>query len=146
MIPAAPGTYALGLRLDAPAECEIGALGRHSFPAGYYIYVGSAWGPGGLAARVGRHLRGSGKLHWHIDYLRPCVRPVSLWLAPHARTECAWARLLLADPGARVIVPRFGASDCSCAAHLIYFGDDSARWTRINIQGTIHAELNPMPA
>ena len=56
-----PGTYALGLRLDAHSTCRIGALGEYTLQPGNYIYVGSAWGPGGLAARLSRHLRGSGK-------------------------------------------------------------------------------------
>ena len=39
-------------------------------PRGTYLYVGSAKGPGGLRARIKRHLRRHGKrLFWHIDYL-----------------------------------------------------------------------------
>ena len=118
-----PGIYALGLVLSEEVFIEVGALGRWRFPAGLYVYVGSAWGAGGLAARVGRHLRGGTSLHWHIDYLRAVSRPVAVWLAPGRRDECAWAAQLLARPGARVIAPRFGASDCTCPAHLVCLGD-----------------------
>ena len=104
-------------------DITIGALGAHAFPAGQYLYVGSAWGPGGLAARVGRHLRGDGAVHWHVDYLRAQAEPVALWWAAHARDECAWAGHLLAHPGAEIVVPRFGASDCACAAHLARVGE-----------------------
>ena len=89
-------------------------------PSGVYIYVGSAWGPGGIRARVGRHLRGSPKPRWHIDYLRRIASPIVLWLAPDTHLECAWAQYLLAQPDLSVIVPRFGASDCSCTTHLVY--------------------------
>jgi Uri superfamily endonuclease len=37
---------------------------------GLYVYVGSACGPGGLEARLRRHLCGKRKkMHWHIDRL-----------------------------------------------------------------------------
>ncbi len=118
-----PGIYALGLVLSEEAFIKVGALGTWRFPTGLYVYVGSAWGPGGLAARVGRHLRCNTTLHWHIDHLRAVSRPVAVWLATGRRDECAWAAQLLARPGARVIVPRFGASDCVCPAHLVCLGD-----------------------
>ncbi len=122
----APGTYALELHLSQPATLQVGALGLWQFPVGFYIYVGSAWGPGGLAARVGRHLRGAGKQHWHIDILRPYASPTAIWATRQTHCECAWAALLLQSPGARVIVPRFGASDCKCVAHLIYWSAEAA--------------------
>jgi len=122
-LPRTHGTYGLGLYLAAPATRTIGALGDHAFPSGVYIYVGSAWGPGGLRARVGRHLRGSPKLRWHIDYLRRITSPIVLWLAAETHLECAWAQYLLAQPALSVIVPRFGASDCTCTTHLVYAGE-----------------------
>lgn len=118
------GTYAVGLFLASPVICRIGALGAWELPQGGYLYVGSAWGPGGLRARVGRHLRGSDQRRWHIDYLRQVAEPVSAWLAPHARLECAWARFLTESPIADIIIPGFGASDCGCAAHLFYIDGD----------------------
>ncbi len=119
----APGLYALALYLPQSMEIAIGALGVYLFPAGSCIYVGSAWGPGGLAARLRRHLRGDGKRHWHIDYLRAHADPRAVWWAEETRDECGWAERLLAYPRAGVVVPRFGASDCSCPAHLAYVGD-----------------------
>ena len=118
---ARPGVYALGLHLDRSLQLDVGALGKIAFPAGNYLYVGSAWGPGGLAARVQRHLRGGTVRHWHIDALRAVATPVALWLVPESREECAWAQQLLALPGARIPAPRFGASDCRCPTHLIFF-------------------------
>jgi Uri superfamily endonuclease len=120
----APGTYALFLRLARPARIRIGRLGTFLFPAGRYTYVGSALGPGGLRARLDRHFRHQKKLHWHIDYLLECARIASVRVdASGERLECAWARHYLARPDARDVVPGFGASDCRCATHLIYFGN-----------------------
>ncbi len=117
-----PGTYVLVLRLPQATEIDVGRLGRFSFPAGWYAYAGSARGPGGLAARVSRHLRSPKPLHWHIDYLRPHTLAVHVWYATGTqKRECAWAWALSTLPGAFVPVPRFGASDCRCPAHLVHF-------------------------
>ena len=127
-LPDAPGTYGLVLTLARTTRCTIGALGEHTLPPGPYCYVGSAWGAGGLRARVGRHLRGDGTVRWHIDYLRQHAEPTAVWLAPKAHLECTWAAYLEAAPGLEVVVPRFGASDCTCAAHLFHVaaGDPTA--------------------
>lgn len=116
------GTYALLLRLDAPQTVVVGALGELSFPAGWYLYLGSARGPGGLAARLARHRRrGDKRFHWHIDYLRAVTLLVQVWTSSGASHECDWATAAAALPGARVVVPRFGASDCRCPAHLFHY-------------------------
>jgi len=122
MLPDRPGTYVLILRLPRPATVNVGQLGRVRFPAGWYAYVGSAYGPGGLAARISRHLRSPKHLHWHVDYLRAESSPVEIWSAVGTgKRECAWARALSGLPGASIPVLRFGASDCHCPAHLIHF-------------------------
>ena len=117
------GTYVLALRLEAPRDISIGRLGTFRFPAGWYLYVGSAFGPGGLDARLGRHWRrfASGKrAHWHLDYLREQALWGGAWGCDSPqRLECAWAAVLHRLPGAEVVVPRFGASDCRCRAHLV---------------------------
>ena len=51
MTDAEPGTYALLLKLDKQEKITVGKLCTFDFPAGYYLYVGSALGPGGLQAR-----------------------------------------------------------------------------------------------
>jgi Uri superfamily endonuclease len=120
-IPRAAGNYGLVLRSDRARLLQIGRLGRFRFPAGWYVYLGSAKGPGGLQARVERHWRGTGRTHWHVDYLRQAARPISVWYAVKSDTrECAWAAAL-PDLGGRIVVPRFGASDCKCASHLYWF-------------------------
>ncbi|MCR4407387.1 MAG: DUF123 domain-containing protein [Anaerolineae bacterium] len=129
------GTYALLLHLDQPELIQVGRLGKFTFPAGWYVYVGSARGPGGLAARLARHRRrvaDDKRLRWHVDYLRERARLVEVWSAASGqRLECAWARAFADAPGAEIPIPRFGSFDCRCPAHLIYFAahplDDLSR-------------------
>jgi Uri superfamily endonuclease len=132
-LPAEPATYVLVLRLKRPADITIGKLGRFSFPAGWYAYVGSGRGPGGLSARISRHLQDAKALHWHIDYLRVHARPVALWYRlGEENRECRWAQALSATGGAKAPAPRFGASDCRCPAHLYHFAapPDRAAFSR----------------
>jgi len=133
------------LRLPRPATIGVGRLGRFRFPAGWYTYSGSAHGPGGLAARISRHLRSSKSLHWHVDYLRAYARPVKIWYAVGTRKrECAWAQALSELPGASIPVPRFGASDCHCPAHLIHFAaaPDLAAFVRVVSEPVSQERLN----
>lgn len=117
-----PGTYILWLYLPAGRVMRIGQLGMVSLPAGCYAYVGSARGAGGVRARVERHLRADKRTRWHIDYLLPAVVVQAVWADFDAkRGECEWAELLVQRGGARRIVPGFGASDCQCAGHLLYW-------------------------
>lgn len=134
-LPIEPGTYALILTLKSPRTVSIGKLGEFTLLGGYYLYLGSAYGPGGLRARLGRHLRGSDQAHWHIDELRQ-IAAVAGWGYTVARVakktippvECQWSQLLAGYPSASIPVPKFGASDCrsGCPAHLIYFPDPAA--------------------
>jgi Uri superfamily endonuclease len=115
------GIYQLHLRLPHATTIEVGRLGTFRFPAGWYVYTGSAMG--GLEVRVRRHLRREKKLKWHVDYLLQHAPVRSVVIVPTTeRLECAWNERTLAQPGARVMVERFGSSDCRCASHLIYFG------------------------
>lgn len=118
----ARGAYLLVLRLDREVEIEVGKLGRFVFPPGYYVYTGSALGPGGLQARVGRHLRKSKVSKWHLDYLVSHSEIESVRIAPgDAILECQWSALLRNSLGGRTVAPGFGSSDCSCPSHLVYF-------------------------
>ena len=118
----ARGTYVLVLRLVEETHIRVGKLGEFSFPAGHYLYVGSAQGSGGLAARVARHRRTEKRLLWHIDYLTRRADVIDVWYVESPRhLECAVAEAIAALPGARVLVPGFGSSDCRRPAHLFYF-------------------------
>lgn len=118
----APGTYALILENVNPARLEVGRLGSIDLQRGFYVYVGSALGPGGLAARVGRHLDPTRSVRWHIDYLKRKARIVEVWyVLDPVRREHAWAATLVGHSGVSIPLPGFGASDCGCAAHLFHF-------------------------
>ncbi|MDH7488297.1 MAG: GIY-YIG nuclease family protein [Anaerolineae bacterium] len=114
------GVYLLVLHLPQARSVDVGALGKFHFPAGWYVYVGSAHGPGGLGARLRRHRSQQKALRWHVDYLRAVADSMEAWAAPLPRKwECEWARHLLQWPGALIPAPGFGASDCCCASHLV---------------------------
>ena len=78
-IPARPGSYALWLRIANESGIQIGRLGWGVFPAGDYLYFGSAHGPGGLRARTSHHLRPVERPHWHLDWLRGLAAPLGVW-------------------------------------------------------------------
>jgi len=121
-LPPLPGTYALVLRFSKRLKILVGRLGKLEVQPGCYVYVGSALGPGGLAARVGRHCRREKRLRWHVDYLRAAAHLDEVWYATgKSRRECRWGRVLRTMPGASVPMPGFGASDCGCPSHLCFF-------------------------
>jgi Uri superfamily endonuclease len=123
-LPKQAGTYALVLRLNTQRELSVGRLGRFDLFAGTYIYLGSALGPGGLRARLSRHLNGIGSPHWHIDYLRDFTSPLLvIYTLSDQRLECDWSQAMLGLAEARIPAPGFGASDCrrACRAHLVAF-------------------------
>lgn len=114
------GVYSLVIHLQHRSSLEIGRLGRFEFPAGFYIYVGSA--QNNLEHRIRRHLRREKKLRWHIDYLLQHGRVVSVHTyAGGKKKECILSREIGKIKDASVPVKGFGSSDCSCHAHLYYF-------------------------
>ena len=120
-IPAQGGTYMLFMRVQKPSAVEIGKKGAMRLQPGFYLYVGSAFGPGGLRARVGRHARDEKNLRWHIDYLRQKARLVAVYFSTDdAQLEDDWAESIKAWPGMRVPMPGFGASDSQALSHLFF--------------------------
>jgi Uri superfamily endonuclease len=125
-LPALPGAYLLLFDLTAPlALGPVGRLGEVCLPPALYAYAGSAKGPGGLAARISRHIVAAKRTHWHIDRLTCKAAPqtVFVWLDGD---ECALVRRLESDARARIPVAGFGSSDCrACAAHLVALPRDA---------------------
>lgn len=110
------------LRSKGRFPVEIGRLGLLHLEPGYYAYVGSALGPGGLRTRLGRHLHGAGRVHWHIDNLRAHAAPVEAWYSYGPwRREHQWSAALRSRSDAAIPLPGFGASDCRCDSHLFFF-------------------------
>lgn len=113
-----PGSYVLLLRSQSTAQVQVGRWGLLSIEPGCYLYVGSAFGPGGVRARVLRHCRESKSKHWHIDYLREFVTPVGAWLSYDSKhLEHQWADTIscIVDMSA---IKGFGCTDCQCDSHL----------------------------
>jgi len=109
-------------RASRDAEIRVGRIGVLRIRRGFYVYVGSAFGPGGVRARVERHVRRSPVRHWHVDYLWPALQVAEIWYSHDPkRREHDWARILRRAMGCSVPLRRFGASDCGCEAHLLFF-------------------------
>ncbi|WP_346911312.1 DUF123 domain-containing protein [uncultured Roseibium sp.] len=86
-LPVGPGTYGLLLRLAEPVTLGLARLGNPVLAPGLYLYCGSANGPGGVRARLGRHLRRDKAVRWHIDYLSGVAAEIAGLVVPEA-TEC----------------------------------------------------------
>lgn len=118
-LPRNGGAYALWLSLPhgAPLPPRFAAFG--DLPSGDYLYLGSAYGGGGIAARCRRHLLPEKKRRWHVDWLTTApAAKVRVWAFVQGR-ECALVAALLAA-GATVPVPKLGSSDCpTCPSHLL---------------------------
>lgn len=117
------GVYCLVVWLNEAKRIKVGALGEFAFPAGTYVYVGSA--AGGIEQRVRRHESSRKRLRWHIDYLLASAEIVSTIAIPSddRSIECAVASALSKCQESDVVPRKFGSSDCSCQSHLVYFGD-----------------------
>ena len=111
------GLYIAIFHLAEGKSIQVGKLGKFDFPAGFYLYVGSA--QRNLQARLDRHARYDKPLRWHIDYLAACAKMLgAVVIAEGKEMECQIARKL-----SRLLdrpIPHFGSSDCKCNGHLFY--------------------------
>ena len=124
-VPPDSGLYLLLLRLEAPVRLTVGALGRFSFPAGWYVYTGSA--KRNMYTRLERHFATRKQRRWHIDHLTTTAftTPVGAVMFNGKiaeEGECALNRRIGALLGLVQFTPGFGASDCTsgCGSHLWY--------------------------
>lgn len=132
-----PGTYALVLASTKVAPVRIGKLGSLQLQPGYYVYVGSAHGPGGLRARMAHHLEPTRRPHWHVDYLRAHTNPEEVWFCcDRISWECRWANCLGLQRGASIPLDGFGSSDCRCESHLYFFGRQPSKVAFVRSLGT----------
>ena len=118
------GSYSLLLEIKESNSVEVGVLGKIELLKGFYVYNGSAFGPGGLK-RVQRHKKKSGQqkgCHWHIDYLLTLRNSqiVEVFTKESSHHECS-----LSKDMKRVFdfIEDFGCSDCGCVTHLFYSRD-----------------------
>ncbi len=119
------GTYILIMKAETTAQIVIGKLGVLNVQSGYYAYVGSAFGSGGLKARLGHHMKITSRPHWHIDYLRKELDLIKIYFDDSGeRLEYRWAKSLEEMPEANIPLIGFGASDCDAKSHLFYFRNE----------------------
>lgn len=114
-----PPLYLVLTYVPRRSVITVGQRGPQDFPRGWYVYVGSAVRARG--ARVARHLAAEKQRRWHADHLFAAAPARVAWLVDGAGSECELAGALAGLPGAERRPPRFGAGDCRCAGHLVYF-------------------------
>jgi len=113
------GIYILKLHLPKDKNIIIGKKGESFFGKGYYLYVGSAAGPGGIEGRLKHHKNRISKPHWHIDYLRLHAEVIDIFiLQGEKELEHHIAKIL--ESHFQPAMDKFGSSDCGCTAHLFY--------------------------
>ncbi len=114
----AKGAYVLVLRMDRAVPISIKTLPANRLNPGLYLYAGSAYGAGGLTARLKRHFDVNKTLHWHVDHLTTQAAELAAHAVPDAN-ECELADKMLSAGGFEVAVAGFGSSDCrGCRSHL----------------------------
>jgi len=120
------GAYALLISLEKRVPLKR-PRGASSLEAGWYLYAGSAHGPGGIRARLSRHFRKDKACHWHIDQL---TEAATLLFAHDIADgdECDLIAVLSASYAFDVAQPGFGNSDCSfCSSHLLVWRPPETR-------------------
>lgn len=120
-MPFGKGTYALVLYVAKSVTIEVGRLGQLAFQNGHYLYIGSAFGPGGLQARLKHHLKISQNPHWHIDYLRKAGAVVEIWWSINEESqEDQWVGFLESSHQFNCPHKGFGSSDSRSYSHLFF--------------------------
>jgi len=129
------GAYLIFLQVQKSITLEVGKLGASTFPAGRYVYVGSA--SRGIEKRIARHRRlaetKAGKIHWHIDFLltHPKVRFIRAQQLNES-TECMVSHDIASAKEVTVPVPGFGSTDCraGCRTHLYRMASKTQKVSR----------------
>lgn len=120
------GVYALLLHLGKGRTLRIGKLGIFYFPVRWYVYLGSAHGPGGVRKRTDRHRKNNSwkKKRWNIDFLRSEARLCEIWFSQARQIfEHRWAHAFCDMEDAMMHAEKFGAQDCYplCPTHLLQY-------------------------
>ena len=121
--PLLPGAYAMAIELTDKAVVRLSGRPPITLPAGRYLYCGSAKGPGGLKARLSRHMRRGKSLRWHVDQLTEQGLVVGSWAFPGG-DECKLVQMCSHLP---MPIAGFGSSDCAtCRSHLLFWPNGMA--------------------
>lgn len=125
------GVYSLLIMLGVKTRIKIGKLGIINFPAGFYVYTGSAMGKGAtsLKGRIMRHLSSKKKNFWHIDYFlsNKSSEVIGIVFAEAMENKEHDVVRALKD-NSKVVCEKFGASDCErkCKSHLLYLDQNQS--------------------
>lgn len=113
------GAYGLLIALEHAVVLNIRKLKTACVEPGLYLYVGSAYGAGGIGARLARHFKAEKTVHWHVDRLTVEASRLAAFGWPDGQ-ECTLVSHLLKTGVFEVAVAGFGSSDCqSCPSHLL---------------------------
>jgi len=118
------GTYTLVILCNHAVDIEFGRLGRSKVLKGLYVYSGSALGKGSMSleGRLRRHSCHYKKRKWHIDYMTSnprCTVRAALYVESARHLECKINGMISHELNATPLLPRIGASDCTCKGHLM---------------------------
>ena len=118
-IPSSKGIYALVFELTNNMKLSTRTLSNKTLTKGIYVYIGSARGPGGLRARIRRHLAKTKKLKWHIDYITSTnhfrARAI-VYALTNQDLEHIMASIL--EKQLAIPIQRFGSTDKPSRSHL----------------------------
>ena len=118
------GAYLLAMQFHRPVEFSFQRR-NHVLAPGFYVYSGSAYGPGGIRARLRRHFRRDKKLHWHVDRLTTIADAIHA-IAVASGSECELVSRLTSSGSFLFPLEGFGSSDCTiCRSHLLGWRDDA---------------------
>ena len=75
-----------------------------------------------MRQRLERHRSRKKKLRWHVDYLlrHGKIADIRTFEVPKHH-ECGICQYIVTLKDVEIPAPGFGASDCNCAAHLLFF-------------------------
>ena len=114
-------TYIVILKSHQHTEINVGKSLSLLLQQGYYLYIGSAFGPGGVASRIKHHTSKVTRPHWHLDYLRLYTEVIEVWFSyDEIKRECQWASIMNSIGEDYSPIKGFGATDCTCPTHLMY--------------------------
>lgn len=121
------GAYFLGIETKRFLLLAGASFGSARLAPGFYLYCGSAYGPGGMEARLNRHLKRHKKQRWHVDQLTTQGKVRLVGRVPEGQ-ECDLVSQFSALSGSAFPVPGFGSSDCkTCPSHLLLVDEGRLR-------------------
>lgn len=113
------GAYILSFFVEEDININVGKFGNIPFKKGNYLYIGSAYGSGGLRSRLKRHSHIQAKKHWHFDYIRPFVTLKKLEAYAYGH-ECEIVERCIKEYKGKAFCKGLGSSDCQkCESHFL---------------------------